>query len=62
MESMVISAAVAAAIDDLDKKSVMRPIYLDYNATTPMAPEVSYAVAEAWLVFIISTLTKYPQI
>lgn len=47
MESMVMSAAVAAAIDDLDKKSVMRPIYLDYNATTPMAPEVSYAVAEA---------------
>ena len=55
-----MSAAVAAAIDDLDKKSVMRPIYLDYNATTPMAPEVSYAVAEAWLVFIISTLTKSP--
>ena len=31
----------------------MRPIYLDYNATTPMAQEVSFAVSEAWRVFII---------
>ena len=37
-----------AVTDDGDSKSMMRSIYLDYNATTPMAPEVSYAVAEAW--------------
>ena len=37
-----------AVTDNGDCKSMMRSIYLDYNATTPMAPEVSYAVAEAW--------------
>ena len=37
-----------AVAEDGDSESMTRPIYLDYNATTPMAPEVSYAVAEAW--------------
>ena len=38
----------ADVTNNVDKKSSMRPIYLDYNATTPLAPEVSYAIAEAW--------------
>lgn len=25
-----------------------RPIYLDYNATTPLAPEVAAALIDAW--------------
>ena len=39
--------------DSRDVVMQMRPIYLDFNATTPMAQEVSCAVSEAWRVFII---------
>ena len=51
----------AAVANDVDRSAKRRPIYLDYNATTPMAPEVSYAVAEAWLVFTVHPLTVSSQ-